>query len=367
VRKITVFLHRYLGLIFAVLLLISSVTGALIVFAKPIDASLNSELLKITPQEERISIDTLLNNVRDAVPGQRVGSVFIPQAEGRAWEFWFQGEDHLRAYADPHTGTVTGTREVTDALMGFLIDLHIHLLAGHTGEQVLGWAGLAGILISVLGVYLWWPKKGKWKKALSVKWNAAPIRIWLDIHKVIGILMSALIVLTLATGSALALSEIITEPLLKVLTGEDLRSSPPKSRTIGGIDAPLAPMLEKAKAVFPSGQFSRIAFPSAPDGAVVVRMRLDGEIHQFGRTFLYFDRYDGALLKAASAFDANLAVRIQNWFYPLHTGVYGGAFTRVLQIFVALSLATLILSGGWLWWKGWRARRIAKTRATASA
>lgn len=366
-RKIAVLTHRYMGLIFAALLLISSVTGALIAFAKPVDASLNPELLDITPQDKWISIDTLLANVHDAVPGQRVSAVFIPQDEARAWEFWFHGEDHLRAYADPHTGEITGTREITDALMGFLIDLHIHLLAGHTGEQVLGWAGLAGILISVLGVYLWWPKKGKWKKALSVKWDAAPIRVWLDIHKVVGIVMSALIVLTMATGSALALSDIITEPLLKALTGADLRSPPPKSRNAGGIDAPISPMLEKAKAVFPEGQFSRISLPFAPDGAVVVRMRLDGEIHQFGRTFLYFDRYDGTLLKAASAFEANQAVRIQNWFYPLHTGFYGGTFTRVLQIFVALSLATLILSGGWLWWKGWRARRIAKTRALSSA
>lgn len=365
-RRFSVFLHRYMGLAFGVFLLISSVTGALVVFAKPIDASLNTDLLEVLPQNQLVAIDTLLANVHQAVPGQQIGAVFLPQTPDRVWEFWFQEEEHLRAYANPYTGEVTGTREATDALMGFLIDLHIHLLAGETGEQILGWAGLATIFLSVLGVYLWWPKRGKWKKAFSVKWGAAPIRVWLDIHKVIGACMFVLIVITAATGSALALHDIITEPLLKALTGEETRLPSPKSRVASEPDAPLGPMLGQAQAIFPNGQLSRISLPATPDGPVVIRMRLDGEIHQFGRTFLFFDRYDGSLLKSASAFDANLAVRIQNWFYPLHTGFYGGTLTRILQVFVALSLMTLILSGAWLWWKGRQARKIAVLRSAKS-
>jgi uncharacterized iron-regulated membrane protein len=365
-RRFATLLHRYTGLLFGVFLLISSVTGMLIVFAKPIDAQMNGDLLQVTSQSHHISIDTLLESVRAAAPARTVSSVFIPQSPDLAWEFWFQGDDHFRVYADPYAGAVTGMREVTDSLMGFLIDLHIHLLAGDTGEIIMGWAGLAGIFITLVGIYLWWPKLGNWKKAFSIKWQAAPIRVWLDIHKVVGICMSALIILTIATGSALALYDIVTEPILKALTGEETREPFPVSRASGGPDAPIAPMLEQAKRVFPNGHLSRISFPAAANGPVVIRMRLEGEVHQVGRTFLFFDRYDGSLLKSSSAFEANSAVRIQNWFYPLHTGFYGGTATRVLQIFVGLSLASLMLSGTWLWWRGWRARRVAAARSLKS-
>jgi uncharacterized iron-regulated membrane protein len=365
-RRLATQIHRYAGLLFGTLLLISSVTGMLIVFAKPIDAGINNSLLQVSPLENRVSIDALLEGVREAAPARTISSAFIPQSRDLAWEFWFQEDDHFRVYANPYTGAVTGMREETDSLMGFLIDLHIHLLAGDIGERVMGWAGLAGIFITLIGIYLWWPKKGNWKKAFTIKWQAAPIRVWLDIHKVVGVCMSALIVLTIATGSALALYDIITEPILKVLTGEETREPPPVSKASEGVDASIAPMVEQAKRVFPEGHVSRISFPASANGPVVIRMRLDGEVHQVGRTFLFFDRYDGSLLKSSSAFEANSAVRIQNWLYPLHTGFYGGTATRVLQIIVGLSLASLVLSGAWLWWRGWRARRAAAARSLRS-
>jgi uncharacterized iron-regulated membrane protein len=361
-RKLTVLIHRYAGLAVAVLLLTSSLTGAAIVFSKPIDVWFNSDLLSVTPQEEQVSLDVMLENVHQALPGQSIRSIYVSQLPNRAWEFRSHEEAHFRTYVNPYTGEVIGRRDVTESLMGFLVDLHIHLLAGETGEQVMGWAGLATAVLSVLGLYLWWPKQGRWKQAFSVKWHAAPVRVWLDVHKVIGACIFVLIIMTTITGAALALPSAFTEPVLKAVTGESTRQASPKSHIRNTNDAPLDPILERAQGHFPEGRLSRVTLPDAPDGAVVIRMRLEGEIHQFGRTFLYFDRYDGSLLSKASAFDANLAVRIRDWLYPLHTGFYGGMLTRVLQIFVGLSLALLVLSGVWLWAKRMLARKSAEAR-----
>jgi uncharacterized iron-regulated membrane protein len=90
-------------------------------------------------------------------------------------------------------------------------------------------------------------------------------------------------------------------------------------------------------------------------------MRLPGEIHQVGRTFVHFDQYDGKLLRADNVLESNLATRINAWFYPLHTGVYGGTATRVLNVLSGLSLALVSLSGGWMWVRS----RLAKRRAAA--
>jgi uncharacterized iron-regulated membrane protein len=361
-RKFVVQIHRYLGLAIGGLLLISGLTGSVIVFQQDIEGWLNPALVRVTPQAGRASLDDLMRNVRQAAPGKEAGMLFLPQAPDQALEIWFR-EDSLRAYANPYTGEILGIRKATDSLMGFLVDLHMHLLSGETGEQIMGWSGLGAIVLALLGLWLWWPKGARWKQAFSVKWQAAPIRVWLDMHKVAGALACAFLLLTAATGASLALYDIITEPALIALTGEGTKRPAPRSRTDTGNDAPLAPMVARAAAVFPQGQITRLNLPAQARSAVLVRMRLPGEAHQFGRTFLWFDRHDGSLLRVDNALEANLATRIQSWLYPLHTGFYGGLPTRGLQVLVGLALALLSMSGCWLWWKGYRARTVSKRRS----
>jgi uncharacterized iron-regulated membrane protein len=364
-RKIAAWFHRYLGLTLGGLLLISGLTGSAIVFKTPIDAWLNPELIRVTPQQGRVALDQVLNNVQQALPGEQASMVFMPGSSTQALEIWFKGSD-LRAYADPYTGTVLGLRHATDSLMGFLVDLHIHLLSGETGEQVMGWSGLGAIVLSLIGLCLWWPKAGRWKQALAIKWRAAPVRIWMDIHKLAGAVICAFLILTAATGASLALYDIITEPTLIALTGEGTRRAPPASGKTTGTAAPLAPMLAHASSIFPNGQITRVSLPAKPGAAVMVRMRLEGEIHQFGRTFVWFDQYDGAVLRVENALQANRATRIQSWLYPLHTGFYGGDLSRWLQVVVGLSLSLLTLSGAWLWFKEYRVRATAPERQRAS-
>ena len=169
------------------------------------------------------------------------------------------------------------------------------------------------------------------------------------------------LVVIAATGSALALPGIVTEPLLVALTGAGPTRSAPTSSRRAGPPASLDAMVRRAEATFPAGRITRVMLPAKATGAVTIRMRLPGEIHQLGRTFVFFDRYDGTLLRADNALEANLATRINAWFYPLHTGVYGGVATRLLNVLFGISLALISLSGGWMWVRN----RLAKRRAAA--
>ena len=119
--------------------------------------------------------------------------------------------------------------------------------------------------------------------------------------------------------------------------------------------------------MFPEGRITRLMMPATPQGAVAIRMRLPGEIHQIGRTFVYFDQYDGRLLRTDNVLESNLATRINAWFYPLHTGFYGGAATRLLNVLFGLSLALISLSGGWMWLRNRLARKRAEARKRGRA
>ncbi len=119
--------------------------------------------------------------------------------------------------------------------------------------------------------------------------------------------------------------------------------------------------MSQARIIYPEDQLTRIVMPAGPQGAVAVRMRLPGEIHPLGRTFVFFDQYEGKLLRNDNIFEANSAARIYSWLYPLHTGFYAGTATRLLNSFLGLSLALLALSGCWIWIRN----TVAKRRANA--
>jgi uncharacterized iron-regulated membrane protein len=363
-RKIIVLLHRYIGLALAVFLLVSGLTGTLIVFGKAIDGFLNPALLKVVPQPDRVPIDDVLRNAQRAVPEGALRTVYLPHSADDTVEVLFQGSS-IRIYANPYSGEVLGAREANKYLRGFLIDLHVHLLSGETGERVIGWAGLGAIILALLGLWLWWPRYGRWRQALSIKWQAGSFRVWFDIHRVAGVCVMPFLLMTAATGASLALYDLVTESALVAITGQGARQPVVASQAAAGPDAPIQPMLARAAAMFPDGEITRLTLPAKERDAVGVRMRLKSEVHQFGRTFLWFDRYDSKLLRVDNALTAHRAIQIQSWLFPLHTGTYGGVFTQWLQILVGLSLSLLTLSGGWLWLK--RIKVKAKTSVPSAS
>lgn len=88
-------------------------------------------------------------------------------------------------------------------------------------------------------------------------------------------------------------------------------------------------------------------------------MRLNGEVRQYGRSFLWFDQYDGRLLRADNALTAHRAAPIQSRLFPLHTGAYRGNMTQWLQVLASIALSLLTVSGAWLW----RQKSVARTNA----
>lgn len=359
-RRFISWLHRYVGLAAVVVLVMSGITGALITFDTEIDRLTHPELRRAEPRPGSASADTLAASAHLALSRDPVRMLVFPELPGDAVEVWYRGSS-MRAYLDPYDGHVLGLRDTHDSLMGILVDLHTNLLSGETGRAVLGGFGLAAVLLVVLGVWLWWPRRGRWRQALTVKWEAGAARVWLDVHKVAGGVTAVFLLVIAATGVALALPGVVTEPLLVALTGAGAKQAAPASSSRAGRRASLDAMVRRAEATFPEGRVMRLMLPATPDGAVTVRMRLPGEIHQLGRTFVHFDQYDGRLLRADNALESNLATRINAWFYPLHTGFYGGVGTRMLNVLSGLSLALISLSGGWMWVRN----RIAKRRAAA--
>ena len=91
--------------------------------------------------------------------------------------------------------------------MSWIYQLHMQLLAGDIGSQLVGWSGVAMLLLLFSGVVAWWPR-GSWRKALAFKRDASSIRRLHDLHKLSGLWSVGLLLVLVASGVLLALPTV---------------------------------------------------------------------------------------------------------------------------------------------------------------
>ncbi len=223
VRRVHLWLGLSLGLLFAVL----GLTGSALVFYTGIDAALHP-VVEAGPGDVPPGLTSPVwdralatGRARWHHPGDKwtlevtgeggpIPARYYP-ASGQGHHtdrmmVWFSGDGTRIVRAEPWGGY----------LMSWLYQLHMALLAGDLGGQVVGWSGVAMLVLLVSGIAAWWPR-GSWRKALAFKRNAAPIRRLRDLHKLSGLWSMALLFVLVATGVLLALPAV-TQALLAPAT-----------------------------------------------------------------------------------------------------------------------------------------------------
>ena len=79
----------------------------------------------------------------------------------------------LMAYLDPVTATLLGTADPRGGVVGWVRSLHTDLrVPMFAGRQIVGWAGLGLSLLSLTGLYLWWPRHASLRRGL--RWRRSP-------------------------------------------------------------------------------------------------------------------------------------------------------------------------------------------------
>ncbi|HET7061130.1 MAG TPA: PepSY-associated TM helix domain-containing protein [Nitrosospira sp.] len=370
IRRIVFNFHLYAGLAAGLLLVLSGLTGSMVVFREEIEELMYPELLETVVRDEQVPIQAVLSAAREAYPRDKLLSIRMPRAPQQTYLLKMNGPHDLFVYADPYTGAMLGSHRQEDTFMGWIALVHTELLIGERGKNILGLSALLLVCMIVTGFFLWWPPGGKerngrarkilrgFKIDLSGPWK----KMLFDTHRAIGIYTSIFLLIVAFTGVSLVFNKAVAE-LANLLTASPPRPAPPVSIAVAtGRETPsLDELLPKADRVLP-GAVTWINFPQTPQAPLVVRKKLPEELHPNGRSFVYFDQYSGEVLFVEKASASPIGSRIYNTFYPIHTGVIGGAYTRILQVIVGFSPLVLLVTG----YVMWRNRKKAKAYKAGS-
>ncbi|MEN2746775.1 PepSY domain-containing protein [Sphingomonas sp. T9W2] len=350
VRRVHLWLGLSLGLLFAVL----GLTGSALVFYTGIDAALHPV---VEPGRSERSPD-LASPVWDRALA--AGRARWHDSAGK-WTIEVTGRggtiparfypssghghhaDRMMVWFSPDGSRIVRAEPWGGYLMSWLYQLHMALLAGDLGGQVVGWSGVAMLLLLVSGIAAWWPR-GSWRKAIAFKRDAVPIRRLRDLHKLSGLWSMVLLFVLVATGVLLALPAV-TQAFLQPAT-----IPAPKSSDEGGGRVSIVRAFAAAYRALPDGRIVFVDIPGADDAPVRVRLQVPSDPHRrFPGSYVFIDQFSGRVLAVHDVRHAGTGTAVVSWVRTLHDGTVGGLATRILAVLLGF-VPTLLLATGVLHW-----------------
>lgn len=224
--------HLWLGIGLALLIVPISLTGLVLVFDDEIDAVLNPGLYTTTGAAVARAADAYMRSASEAVGGQAAalrwpheegGPVTVvvrlppaPAAEGRSPDGERAANRSGRTgapggnrrppsrlvYLDPPTAALLGVKDLRNSLIGQVHAFHENLMVPeYSGRDIVGWTGVALLLLSVTGLILWLPRNGRLGRALA--WRRGPATS-INLHHLAGFWISIPLGLMALTGIVLA-------------------------------------------------------------------------------------------------------------------------------------------------------------------
>lgn len=359
-RRLWLRLHRDLGLTLGAVFVLLGITGSLLVFYPRLDLWLNPQL-QIAPQAvAEHSYQQMLNAVRQA----------YPQCGG-GWQLELPLHTEDRAYTarcrrtaaagggafapqmvtvNPYTLAVLGNRLWGQTAMSWIYDLHLTLLGGPRGTTVLGGIGVLLCASLMSGLYLWWPRRLAFAKALHFKRRAAPARRVYDLHKLAGVYGLLFTLMLTVTGVLLAVPQWF-KPAINAVSPLAamplLHSAPAAGRAMLDADT----IVRRARSAFPDAQLRWLDTPEDAQGVYSLRFWQQGEpSRRFPKTVVWLDAYSGALLAQRDARQRSAGDALLAWLHPLHNGEALGLAGRWMILFSG-GLPLLMYVTGFLRWR----------------
>ncbi|MEM7125971.1 MAG: PepSY domain-containing protein [Chloroflexota bacterium] len=348
--------HFYMGLFIAPILIIVSITGSLYVFKDEIEPLIDGQLLFVerAASGSTIAHSSAIQLAEDAYPDYEARSLFIDRSPERAWNVRMENanEEYTTAYINQYTGAVQGERAYNEGFFGIVLKIHRQLFADTLGRIIVETSTAWGIIATITGVFLWWPRaKEKIKGVWTMRLKKTRKLFWRDLHSVPAVYIAIFAVLIMFTGMLFSFSGRFTFFGTGMALGQlpEAYTNPPKSTVVDGAK-PIG--LDAAVAIFEEAHgitHYNSVIPHEEDAPYMFTTNLDQNFSQ-GRLF-YIDQYSGEVLNDTGWDDLTGYTKALLYFYPIHTGGIYGWPTKILAFVTCWIIALLSVSGVVMWWQ----------------
>jgi uncharacterized iron-regulated membrane protein len=393
-RRFMIVTHRWISLILGIVLLAITTSGAILVYRPEIQRALHTDAYAVSGKNPAISLSDARRTVQEAHPKFEATSVWAEHGVYRV-------TDYTTSYTvDPGTGEILGHVGKTPSWLTFLDNLHECFFScedypgyvswlnkpipgtawlGHEdakltgGALVLGVFGVLLLYLCITGIWLWFPRPGRWKAAVSIRWKRGRFARDTDLHNVAGLISLPLMLLWAITGAGFELEPVehawyaatpgTANPYIEAVSAKLPKGV--KKPDIGEAKAVAA-----ATALRPHDTLVNVDLPAKddPTGAYTMYFQSGydpwGETEYPGEIGVFVDRHTG-VAKTYYGFDNNSTAQIlwEDFNYTTHTGFILNGWWRILWFVLGLAPLVLAVSGVSTWLVRRKSRK-ARKKAT---
>lgn len=340
--------HLCLGLAAAVFVAILGVTGSIMAFEPEIEHVTHPHRWYVSAPAgaRRLSLAELAARITRAYPRDTIQAYYVSTRPDLSSQVDLTNRV---LYVDPYTGAVLDEDSGGPDWLNVVHQMHLRLLIqsrADPGKKIVTGAAAVLLLMSLSGLYLWWPLK-----RIRLSWRDGSRRDWFDLHNVSGVLAFAFLLLLTATGLVMGFERTSTALFYRV-TGSHPSPRPDfRVQAVPGA-APIGPdsAFALARTAIPGATPFAVNVPG-PTEAFVVRARFPEDRTPGGRSLVVIDPYTAQVRFAEGSRTAPAGARLVIANRAFHTGdVYGLPSKAVLSL-ASLGAVLQVISGLVMWLK----------------
>ncbi len=371
-RRLWLNVHLWIGVGLAVLLIPISMSGGLLVWHDEIDTLINPQRYAVTGAQAALPPGVYLAKAAEAVakePGDLRATMLRYPEPGWPVRVMARGQSRdgggpprtVTVFLDPPTGAILDVMDFRASFIGFLHVFHENLtLPQYNGRQIVGWAGVGMLTLSLTGIWLWWPRNRGFLRGL--RWTRSPY-VTFNLHHLLGFWIALPLAAVSLTGIYLSFPQ----------TGREFMSSvaamAPNARAGFGGDVVLQTTLNADRAL----EIARQAEPNTNPTTLFlpVQARGEGARSAAWRVQLTLAANDETVTvmvddrsgRAVSTIVPQSGDRAASWIRWIHEGSHSGPVWAIIVFLTGIFPTIFAVTGIIMWLRKRAGRKTVKSGA----
>nr|WP_158655558.1 PepSY-associated TM helix domain-containing protein [Sphingobacterium sp. HMA12] len=345
-------LHLYFGLLFGIIFLIICITGMLLTFEKELTPLIWKKEQQVEVQSARLTLDVISIKAKAIFPDKRLFRIEVPSDPSRSLRIQYgsKKEKYWYAYLNPYTGEVLSKGQQNTRFFQKVLDIHRFLLMDKIGATITGISAIVALLLSISGLYLWWPKnKHILKQRLKIKMSASTKRKVWDFHAVGGFYAAFFLFIFTLTGLTWSFNWY-NEQFFKLFGTSKAEKEKVKNieTRIPTEFSPLHVIYKHINTLYPQPGNILITFPENDNLAIsVTKESFAGSLLRINQA--YFDSKSGLMIKNNPMNSLPMAEQMRKMIKPIHIGSVFGLPSKIIMFLAVTLAASLPITGVWIW------------------
>lgn len=355
-KNILKVIHLWIGLFSGIIVLIICTTGCVYTFQHEIKLAFFPHYSVENTHADKLDFSTLLASYKSQ-SSNKVLSIYDFTNPNRTTIIRTSKDSQLYdSFLDPYSGVLL--KEKSHSKYFFRVVLSIHrnlLLRKEIGRKIVGYTVVIFILSLLTGIVLWFPKnikvfkskKGR-KSKFTVKKTKNKKRLIYDLHSVLGLYGSFILIIIAVTGLGWTFSWV-DDSLYRMVTFEKKEKTEP---VIINSTVLSYKTLDTAKKAMDYNQKDRNLFLYILPKKVTSPLKISSYPNDdsYGSSdHFYFHPKTGIVIKTDLDVNKKRGTKFRSLYYDIHTGSLLGLWGKILVFLAGLIGTSLPITGFMMW------------------